>query len=128
MYDTSLALVILTQVNTALETILRRFGPVNAVDDLTSSDAGMEKLDALCMQLIAIGESIKHLDRVTNGRLLPGYPQVEWKKVMGMRDVISHHYFDLDAETVFSVCQTHVPDMQGVVQRIISEIEDTNNV
>ena len=58
------------------------------------------------MQLIAIGESVKNLDKVTNNSLLIHYPLVEWKQVMGMRDVLSHHYFDLDAELVFSVCKT----------------------
>jgi hypothetical protein len=32
------------------------------------------------MQLIAIGEGLKNLDKVTNNSLLPKYPQVEWKK------------------------------------------------
>ncbi len=51
----------------------------------------MEKLDAICMQLLALGESVKNLDKVTDGTLLQQYPSIEWKRVMGMRDVISHH-------------------------------------
>ncbi|MCH7517111.1 MAG: DUF86 domain-containing protein, partial [Bacteroidetes bacterium] len=46
---------------------------------------------------MAIGESVKYLDKVTESGLLSQYSQVEWKRVMGMRDVLSHHYFDLDA-------------------------------
>jgi uncharacterized protein with HEPN domain len=44
----------------------------------------MEKLDAICMQLIAIGESLKHLDKITHKSLLPNYPRIEWKKVNGV--------------------------------------------
>jgi len=40
----------------------------------------MEKLDAICMQLIAIGEALKNLDRITADALLLKYPQVDWKK------------------------------------------------
>ena len=36
-----------------------------------------EKLDSICMQLIAIGEGLKNLDKVTHDFLLPRYPQVE---------------------------------------------------
>ena len=54
----------------------------------------MEKLDAICMQLIAIGESVKNLDKVTAGVLLANYPEFEWKRVMGLRDILSHHYFE----------------------------------
>ena len=57
---------------------------------------GWKKLDAIRMQLIAIGEALKNLDKITADSLLPKYPQIDWKKVKGMRDVISHHYFDID--------------------------------
>ncbi|MCU0285052.1 MAG: DUF86 domain-containing protein [Acidobacteria bacterium] len=43
--------------------------------------------------------------------LLNKYPEIDWKKVMGMRDMITHHYFDLDAEVVFDVCESHIDDL-----------------
>jgi uncharacterized protein with HEPN domain len=43
--------------------------------------------------------------------LLANYPQVEWKKIKGIRDFISHHYFDLDAEVIFSICQDHIEEL-----------------
>jgi len=82
----------------------------------------MEKLDALCMQLIAIGESVRNLDKISNHTLLINYPQVEWKRVMGMRDVISHHYFDMDAEVVFTVCKERIPEMHTVIQQILTDL------
>lgn len=30
---------------------------------------------------------------------------------MGMRDIITHHYFDIDSETVFTVCDEHIPEL-----------------
>lgn len=62
----------------------------------------MEKLDSICMLLIAIGESLKNLDKITDQSLLPLYPQIDWKRAKGMRDVISHHYFQVDAEIIFN--------------------------
>lgn len=59
MFDKELTLEILAQIHKATQTVLRRFEPIKSPEDLTSSDAGMEKLDAICMQLIAIGESLK---------------------------------------------------------------------
>jgi uncharacterized protein with HEPN domain len=122
MYDSELAHTILLQIDRGLKTIQRRFAPVASPDDFTASDAGMEKLDAICMQLIVVGESVKNLDKVTNGALLVHYSTVEWKKVMGMRDVISHHYFDVDAEIVFTVCEEHIPNMETVVKRMLSDL------
>ena len=122
MYDVALVKEILRQIHWSTETILRRFRPVNSPADFTSSDAGMEKLDAMCMQLIAIGESLKNLDKVTNGLLLPQYPNIEWKRIMGMRDILSHHYFDVDAEIVYNVCIQYVPELSNTIFRVLQNL------
>lgn len=122
MYDLALVREILRQILWSAETISRRFEPISSPQEFLASDAGLEKLDSICMQLIAIGESVKHLDKVTNGELLSGYPQIEWKRVMGMRDVLSHHYFDLDAEGVYVVCETHIPELIQTIRRILAEL------
>lgn len=121
-YDAALVRELLSQILRSTDTISRRFVPVQAPSDFIDSDEGMEKLDAICMQLIALGESVKNLDKVTHGELLIHYPSVEWKRVMGMRDVISHHYFDLDAEIVFTVCTDHIEPLTQTVRQILSEL------
>lgn len=76
------------------------------------------------MQLINIGEAIKQIDKLTDNKLLTSYPQVNWKHAKGMRDIITHHYFDIDAETVYTVCNEHIPDMKNTIEKIISELTD----
>ena len=66
MYDRDLAREILSQILKALDTVIFRFAPVKSLADLTDSPSGMEKLDAICMQLIAIGEGLKNFDKITN--------------------------------------------------------------
>jgi len=122
MSDVELILEILRQVLGAAQTIAKRFAPIKSAEDFISSEAGLEKLDAICMQLITIGESIKHLDKITGGTLLPRYPQVEWKRVMGMRDVLTHHYFDLDAEVVYSVCVHHIGILEQTVEGMLADL------
>ncbi len=101
IFDKELALDILTQVYDSIGKVRTRFEPIKSADDFANSNMGMEKLDAICMQLIAIGESLKNLDKVTDSSLLPQYDQIDWKKVKGLRDIITHHYFDIDAETIY---------------------------
>ena len=48
-------------------------------------------------------KNIETLDELTNKELLPTYPAVEWKKVMGARDIMAHHYFEVDADAIFSI-------------------------
>jgi len=66
MYDKELILEVLEQIRTASQTILGRFKPVKTVSDFTDSPAGMEKLDSICMMLIAIGETLKKRNRSRN--------------------------------------------------------------
>ncbi len=122
MFDVALTREILSQIYGATQTISRRFLLINSPLDFTGSDEGMEKLDAICMQLIAIGESVKNLDKVTAGALLANYPEFEWKRVMGLRDILSHHYFDIDAEIIYEVCADHVPALAEIVHRMLGDL------
>lgn len=122
MFDNELVSEILQQVYEATQKILTRFDPIRSVYDLTNSEAGMEKLDAICMQLIAIGESIKNLDRITENKLLPKYPATEWKKIMGLRDIISHHYFDVDAEVIYDVCKNHINPLAKTIKAMLESL------
>jgi uncharacterized protein with HEPN domain len=122
-YDVELTREILRQIHRSTLTILKRFEPIASPDDFTASDEGMEKLDSICMQLIAIGEGVKNLDRVTDGALFQRYPEIKWERVMGMRDVLSHHYFDVDVEIVYSVCADHMGELANTIQRIIYELQ-----
>lgn len=122
MYDSELVVEILRQIYQAAQTILERFQPVKTVSDFTDSPAGMEKLDSLCMLLIAIGEALKNLDKTTNKSFLRRFPQVDWKRAKGMRDIISHHYFEMDAEVIYDVCKNHIPELAQTINKMIREL------
>lgn len=118
MFDDELVKEILKQILTATTRIERRFKGIQTSDDFLLSNDGIDKLDAICMMLIAIGESLKNLDKVTDGKLLVQYPEIDWKGAKGMRDIISHHYFDLNAEVVFSVCKDRIPGLTKAITKI----------
>ena len=68
MHDGELRLEVLRQIE---EKIMVRFESIRQVSDFTDSSGGMDKMDAICMMLIVIGESLKNLDKITKGKLLP---------------------------------------------------------
>jgi len=123
MFDLELVKEILQRILGATRIVARRFASIASAEDFVKSETGLEKLDAICMQLIAIGESLKHLDKITGGELLIRYPQVEWKRVMGMRDVLTHHYFDLDAEAVYSVCAHHMGVLEHTIEAMLADLQ-----
>lgn len=122
MSDSALIREVLSQILTGARRIERRSASVLAPNDFLDSDAGLDKLDAICMMLIAIGESVKNLDKITDGKLLLRFPQVDWKGVKGVRDVISHQYFDVDAEAVFAICKKHIPVLIITVEHMIADL------
>ncbi|MBT3879395.1 MAG: DUF86 domain-containing protein [Candidatus Scalindua sp.] len=123
MYDKGLIIDILKNIDWALDQINRRYQVIESSDDFTKDDLGLEKLDSICMQLINIGEALKQIDKLTETKLLTNYPEIDWKKAKGMRDIITHHYFDIDSETVFAVCSEHIPEMRRVIKKILEDLE-----
>jgi len=122
MYDSELVKDILENILWSIDQIRKRFQGITLSDDFLKDDNGLEKLDSICMQLINIGEALKQIDKLTDSLLLNNYPEIDWKRAKGLRDIITHHYFDIDAEAVFTVCAKHIPDMRNAIDKIIKDI------
>ena len=95
----------LEDIKYSLELILKRANNINSSDDFLKDENGLQKLDSIAMRLSAIGEGFKNIDKLSNNQLLIKYPNIPWKNVKGIRDILSHHYFDLDAEVIFNICK-----------------------
>ena len=122
MHNDPLVKEIFLQINNAIATIAYRFEPIECVDDFLDTPQGQEKLDSLCMLFIAIGESLKKIDKLTNKQLLQKYDTVDWKAIKGMRDILSHHYFDMNAEAIYNVCDEDLKTLHLVVKQIVGEL------
>ena len=97
---------------------------INEVDDYLLTPEGMKNLAATCMIIEAIGESIKKIDKKTNGELLVLRTEIPWKRVMGMRDHIAHGYFDIYAEVVFQTIKNNISPLLDAVRFFISYLEN----
>ena len=92
------------------------------MDDFLQTPDGMLRLDAICMNLIALGESVKNFDKITEGKILPLYPNIYWKGVMQIRDKIAHHYFDIDAGIVYTTIKEDIPSLLPTIETMIKDI------
>lgn len=122
----SIALDILEDIHSAIERLEERTKRIHSVDDFLGSSEGMVLLDATCMLLIAIGESLKNLDKTTDGLLLPTYPSIPWKNIKGMRDIIAHHYFDIDADQILWIVKNEVAPLKIAIEFFIKELSNVN--
>ncbi|MCM2333018.1 MAG: DUF86 domain-containing protein [Anaeromyxobacteraceae bacterium] len=72
--------------------------------------------DAVIRNLEVIGEAAKNLPDEVIGKA----PEVEWRKVRGMRDVIAHGYFGLDMKVVWDTAKTKVDELQAAVRKLMA--------
>ncbi len=79
-----------------------RFSTINSVNDLVSSENGVLILDAIAMRLQVVGELLKKINKMDNS-ILENYPEVEWNKIMKLRDIVSHHYDKVDHEIILMI-------------------------
>jgi len=120
--NTPLVREILIQISDAIKTIQYRFEPVDSMDFFLDTPEGQEKLDSLCMLFIGIGESLKNIDKLTEKQLLQKYEAIDWKAIKGMRDILSHHYFDMNAEAIYNVCNDDIEILEETINLIIKEL------
>lgn len=124
MFDQEIVMDSLLKIRKAIETIEERSAVISDLNALLCTPNGMMRIDAICMNLIALGEAVKGLDKQTHGELLPKYPEVYWSGVMRMRDKIAHHYFEIDTDVVFRTIQEDIPQMKVVVDHIINDLNE----
>lgn len=104
-----------------LESILlieKRFTVINTIDDFLKDDNGLEKLDSISMRLQSIGEALKNLYKRDKDFLLQEADSRYWSEIIKTRDFISHHYLDLDAETVFDICTNELQELTQKIKRL----------
>ncbi len=66
-----------------------------------------EKQDAVLRRIMVIGEATKRLSADFRQR----YPEIPWRDIAGMRDIIAHEYNRIDVERVWDVVQNDLPDL-----------------
>ena len=86
--------------------------------------AGMVLYNSTCMCLQTIGETVKKIDDLTDkGFFSVYYPQIPWRAIIGMRNIISHEYSATDPEKVFNTAKVNIPELLPVIETIIKDVE-----
>lgn len=107
----------------SLRLINRRFKGVKSSDDFLDSDEGLDKLDAISMRLQSIGEALKNLDKREKELLLKVADKEYWSKIIRTREILTHHYIDIDAETIYMICDEKLEELK---QKILNLQEYVN--
>lgn len=102
----------------SLSIVKKRFSVIKSSYDFLKDDEGIEKLDAISMRLQSIGEALKNLNKREKAFLLEVADARYWSEIIKTRDFISHHYIDVDAETVFDICTNELEELNKKILQL----------
>ena len=73
--------------------------------------------DAVIRNLEVIGEAAKNIPKGIRQK----YPQIEWKKLSDMRNIIIHEYFGIDNKIVWDIIQNKLPELITKIESILQD-------
>ena len=107
----------------SIEMIKKRFVGIASSDDFLDSEEGMTNLDAISMRLQSIGEALKNIDKRDRDFLLKVADKIYWSNIIKTREIITHHYLDIDSETIFMICDEKLEDLENKVIMLIDNLK-----
>ena len=100
----------LTDILTSISNI-QRYTDQLSYEDLIEDQ---RTLDAVTHNLLIIGEATKQIPDTLHS----GYPQIQWKAIAGMRDMIAHAYFSINTRIVWNVIQQDLQPLKNCIEQI----------
>jgi uncharacterized protein with HEPN domain len=71
-------------------------------------------VDAVVRNLEIIGESCRALPQEIREK----YPNIEWRKIVGLRNILIHQYFGVDLELVWDIVKNKLPELEIQIKKI----------
>ncbi|MDE3089100.1 MAG: DUF86 domain-containing protein [Chloroflexota bacterium] len=93
---------------------IRKFTQGLSFDEFSADN---KTFDAVVLNLQIIGEATKHIPDSVKEK----YPDVDWRRIAGLRDVIAHGYFGLNEHILWDLVQNRVPQLQEQVRHILAK-------
>lgn len=103
---------ILLSVSDTLEKIQKYTAPYSNTEDFYEND---RDFDATMMNFIVLGESVGKLSE--DFKLKNEY--INWSKIYGLRNIIAHHYFGINADLVWQIIQNDLPIFSEQIKQLL---------
>jgi len=81
---------------------------------------GNELIQSWCLRhLQIIGEAVRALPQEVRDRA----PEIPWSKIVGMRHILVHGYFDIDTDAAWDAIERDIPDLKREVEALLRSLD-----
>jgi len=99
---------------------------IDLIEDYSDGIAEAEFMKSVSLQdqiirrIEIIGEAVKNLP----DELKKEHPEIPWRDIAGLRDIVVHQYFGLDLELIWDVVEKDIPDLKPRISKIQDDVKD----
>lgn len=110
-------LIHIRQYCAEIDATVKRYG--NTLNDFLKD---LDYKKSVTLTILQIGELSSQL----SDEFRADHPDIPWREIRGIRNIIAHHYGTLDDQIVFETSTVDVPNLERFVDRLIAEHEARN--
>ena len=97
-----------------LENILKIEVGISDIPEVEFS-RNVDMQDATLRRLEVIGQAVRNIPDSFRAT----HPQIPWKKIAGLRDMLIHEYFGVDEKIVWDTCKEDIPDLKRALEELV---------
>ena len=116
--DKSSTLELLNFILNSIALIKDRFKAIETCDDFLDDNDGLMRLDAISMRIQSIGEALKNIHKRDSEFLPQIADKFYWSTIIKTREILTHHYIDIDSEIIFMICDEKIDELESNVIKL----------